>query len=199
MKKNMILVFVLIMSLTIFNSVFAAEFSADMINKAQGQTLQSKIYMKKNKIRLETKGEEAYSIVRTDKNVAWMVFPKDKAYMEMIPQGPQVQGEKLKGEVSRKYLGSETIDGRPTKKYEVILKDADISDKAYQWMATDLNYPIKISAVDGSWSTEYKNIKVGAQPDSLFELPAGYEKMAMPGMPGIAPGSGNVPGKKGKK
>lgn len=189
MKKNMILVFVLIMSLTIFNSVFAAEFSADMINQAQGKTLQSKIYMKKNKIRLETKGQEAYSILRTDKNVAWMVFPKDKAYMEMVPQVPQVQGEKLKGEVSRKYLGSETIDGRPTKKYEVILKDADISDKAYQWVATDLNYPIKISAVDGSWSTEYKNIKVGAQPDSLFELPAGYEKMAMPG----------VPGKKGKK
>lgn len=199
MKKNVILVFVLIMSLTICNSVFAAEFSADMINKAQGQTLQSKIYMKKNKIRLETKGEEAYSIVRTDKNVAWMVFPKDKAYMEMVPQGPQVQGEKLKGEVSRKYLGSETIDGRSTKKYEVILKDADISDKAYQWVATDLNYPIKISAVDGSWSTEYKNIKAGAQPDTLFELPAGYEKMAMPGMPGIVPGSGIVPGKKGKK
>ncbi|MBM4330849.1 MAG: hypothetical protein FJ117_06415 [Deltaproteobacteria bacterium] len=199
MKKLSIPVVILTIAFVFTGSVFAAEFSADMISKAQGEKLQSKIYMKKNKIRLETKGEEAYSILRTDKNVAWMVFPKDKAYMEMVPKGPQVQGEKLRGEVSRKYLGSETIDGRPTKKYEVTLKDADISDKAYQWVATDLNYPIKISAVDGSWSTEYKNIKVGAQPDSLFELPAGYEKMAMPGMPGIAPGSGKVPGKKGKK
>jgi hypothetical protein len=30
---------------------------------------------------------------------------------------------------------------------------------------------------------EYKNIKMGAQADSLFEVPSGYKKMAMPAMP----------------
>jgi hypothetical protein len=30
---------------------------------------------------------------------------------------------------------------------------------------------------------EYRNIKLGPLPDSLFELPAGYEKMAMPVIP----------------
>jgi hypothetical protein len=39
---------------------------------------------------------------------------------------------------------------------------------------------------------EYKNIKTGSQPDSLFELRAGYNKMILPGM-----GQGKIPGEKG--
>jgi hypothetical protein len=199
MKNFLIPLFVLTMNLAFFGNALAAEFSAYMNNKAQGQPVQSKIYMKNDKVRIETKGEEAYSIVRIDKNVVWMVFPKGKTYMEMVPHERQVPGEKLKGEVSRKYVGSETVNGYPTKKYEVTVKDGEMSDKAHQWVSTDLNYPIKISAIDGSWSTEYKNIKMGSQPDSLFELPAGYEKMAMPGLPGIVPESGSLPAKRGKK
>ena len=45
----------------------------------------------------------------------------------------------------------------------------------------------KTAAVDGSFTQEYKNIKIGGQPDSLFEVPAGYKKMTMPGVP---PGRG---------
>jgi hypothetical protein len=30
---------------------------------------------------------------------------------------------------------------------------------------------------------EYHNIKMGGQTDSLFEVPKGYKKMAMPAMP----------------
>jgi hypothetical protein len=200
MTKMGITAFGFMVSLAVLGHAFAAEFSADMINKAAGQTMQSKIYMKDNKIRMETKGEKAYSIVRMDKKLMWVIMPEEKSYMEMISdQLQQVPGEKMKDEVGRKYLGSETVNGYPTKKYEVTIKNGEISDKAYQWIATDLNYPIKIAAVDGNWSTEYKNIKTGGQSDSLFEIPAGYEKMAMPAMPGMGPGPGVPPGaKRGK-
>jgi len=200
MKKMGITAFGFVVSLAVLGHVFAAEFSADMTNKADGQTMQSKIYMKNNKFRMEPKGEKAYSIVQMDKKVMWVIMPEEKAYMEMkSDQLQQVSGEKMKGEVGRKYLSSETVNGFPTKKFEVTIKDGEISDKAYQWIATDLNFPIKIAALDGSWSTEYKNIKVDGQPDSLFEIPAGYEKMAMPAMPGMGPGPGVPPGtKRGK-
>jgi hypothetical protein len=59
----------------------------------------------------------------------------------------------------------------------------DKTINTYQWMATDINFPVKTAAVDGSWSMEYKDIKLGSQPDSLFELPAGYQKMSIPSMP----------------
>jgi len=200
MKKMGITAFGFMVSLAVLGHVFAAEFSADMINKAGGQTMQSKIYMKDNKIRMETKEEKTYSIVRMDKKIMWVIMPEEKSYMEMISdQLQQVPGEKMKGEVGRKYLSSETVNGFPTKKYEVTIKNDEVSDKAYQWIATDLNFPIKMTALDGSWSTEYKNIKVGGQPDSLFEIPANYEKKAMPAMPGMGPGPGVPPGiKRGK-
>jgi len=38
---------------------------------------------------------------------------------------------------------------------------------------------------------EYKKIKPGKIPDSKFEIPAGYEKFPIPGMPGGMP---DIPG-----
>jgi hypothetical protein len=37
---------------------------------------------------------------------------------------------------------------------------------------------VKSVDVKGQWSAEYKNIKLGEQPASLFELPNGYNRIA---------------------
>lgn len=178
MKK--ILTLLIIFSTTALSQTWAAEFIADVINKVRGKTFYAKIYMKANKIRLEQEGQQNYSIVRIDKNVVWLIFPKDKVYMEMVSYEPQTPASLLKGEIGRKLLGMETINGWETKKYEVTIKDEEKTIKAWQWISTALNYPIKISASDGSWSSEYKNIKMGSPPDSLFEIPAGFQKMEVP-------------------
>ena len=110
----------------------------------------------------------------------------EKMYMEMpidLSQKPKVE-EKFEGEIERKQVGTETIDGHPTKKYLITYKVSNKQDQVYQWMATDINFPVKTAAVDGSWMQEFKNIKMGSQPDSLFEVPAGYQKIQMPQMPG---------------
>ncbi len=49
-------------------------------------------------------------------------------------------------------------------------------------MATDIDFPIKSDDPNNEWVQEYKNIKVGPQPDKLFEVPKGYSKMEMPTM-----------------
>jgi len=104
--------------------------------------------------------------------------------MEMTADPKQApQGDKVTGEVSRKLIGKETIDGHSTEKYEVTFKDGNKTEKMYLWIATDIKFPVKMAAVDGSYTMEYKNIKMGAQADSLFEVPSGYKKMAMPAMP----------------
>jgi hypothetical protein len=41
---------------------------------------------------------------------------------------------------------------------------------------------------EGESSFEYRNIKEGGVADSLFQVPAGYTKMEMPGMPGMGKG-----------
>ncbi len=167
-----------------FICVSAMEFSADMISKSGGQSFTSKIYMKDKKVRTESRGQPGYSIVRQDKNVVWVVMPDTKTYMEMAydPAQSQVPTEKAQGEVSRKLVGKEKIDGHPTEKYLVTVKEKGKTSEIYQWIATDLKFPVKTAAVDGSYSVEYKNIKMSA-PDNLFEIPGGYQKVTMPAMP----------------
>ncbi len=158
--------------------VQAADFSAEVFNTYQGQATQSKVYVQAGKIRLETPGTEEYTILRTDKKVIWIVIPEEKTYLEIQSPNSQGAGEKMKGEVNRQYLSSETVNGYATKKYEVHYLDKDTLHKAHQWISSDLNYPIKISALDGSWSTEYRNIRIGSQTDSLFEIPQGFDRIS---------------------
>jgi hypothetical protein len=156
----------------------AADFSAEVVNTYEGQTTLARIFVQTDKIRMETRGTEEYTILRSDKKVIWIVVPEEKMYIEI--QSPQIAGSaaKMKGEIKREYLLSETVNGYPAKKYEVHYIDKDTLHKAHQWIASDLNYPIKISGLDGSWSTEYRNIQVGPQADTLFEIPEGFDRIS---------------------
>jgi len=169
------------------DTLMAKEMSVTVMSSSGGHTNQSKLYMKADKVRMENEmAGGSYTIVRRDLKKVWMVMPPSKSYMEMDEgkkEDAAIPEDKVKGEVSRKVIGSETIDGHPCTKYEVTVKVNDKTMNTYQWMATDINFPVKTAAVDGSWSMEYKDIKLGSQPDSLFELPAGYQKMSMPSMP----------------
>jgi hypothetical protein len=43
---------------------------------------------------------------------------------------------------------------------------------------------VKKQDENGTWTVEFENIHLGPQDPSLFEIPAGYQKMEMPaGMP----------------
>jgi hypothetical protein len=60
------------------------------------------------------------------------------------------------------------------------------------WYSPKIEYPVKIQikADDGEIALvmEYKDIKPGKVPASKFEIPAGYQKMTIPGMPPGMPG-----------
>jgi hypothetical protein len=194
MKKCIVLL--LMAGFFCFAGIAAAlEFSADTVMTAKGRTSTSKMYIKDKKVRMEMPGQQSYSIMRGDKNVVWMVIPSQKMYMEMKPDPsnkPKVD-EKIRGEVSRKLIGSETIGGHPTQKYEVTTKIDGRTEKMYQWMATDIKLPIKSASVNGDWTMEYKNIKMSGQSDNLFEVPVGYSKKTMPGMPSGMPKGMKIP------
>lgn len=182
--------FFLVLLLTIsFSGVASAiEFSADTVTTTKdGHKMAGKMYFKADKFRMDMKtNEDVTMITRIDKKVVWNVMTKQKMYMEMpidLKNKPKVE-EKYPGEIERKEVGRETIDGHPTTKYLITYKLDDKKNQVYQWLATDIKFPVKSAAVDGSWMQEFKNIKMGSQPDSLFEVPSGYKKMQMPQMPG---------------
>ena len=180
-KSFFLLVFVLLFS----GMASAFEFSADTITTHNGGvSTTGKIYYSTDRFRMDMKApNEMIMITRMDKKVVWNIMPKEKMYMELpfdLKNKPKV-GEKLEGEIERKHVGNETIDGHPTKKYLITYKYDNQKEQMYQWLAMDINFPVKSSAIDGSWGQEFKNIKMGSQPKSLFELPSGYKKIQMPG------------------
>jgi hypothetical protein len=182
MRKMFMAGLAIFFSLTLLSSAFAIELSADMVTKDGKKTVPGKFYIKGNKMRMEQKGNMDYFIFRGDKNAMWVVMPGDMAYMNLKvdPKMKPKAEEKMAGEVSRKQVGTETIDGHPTKKYEVTAKEEGKTSTYYQWQATDLNnFPIKTASTDGKWSQEYSNIKKTAA-DSLFEVPKGYASLAAP-------------------
>lgn len=180
MKKN-ILSALTVSVLLLAGAVSAQEYSADMVTRSGNQTMTARVFVAKDKVRMEM--PESIMIIRNDKKVSWMIMPSEKMYMEQpidMSKAPKTAKE-FAGEMERKSLGMETVDGQQTEKFLVVYKEGKKTVSVYQWIKDD-HIPVKIEAVDGSWSVEYKNLKVGPPADDLFEPPAGYEKMAMPSM-----------------
>ncbi len=156
---------------------FAADLTADTITKTGKKTSTGKVSVKGDKYRLETAYTPIFYIGRGDKGVFWEINGAEKTYAEgkLTPATKPKIDEKLPGEVSRKQVGQETIDGHPAIKYEVVVKEGNKNETYLQWWATDISFPVKLANANGNWSVEYKNIKKGAA-DSLFELPSGFSQ-----------------------
>ncbi len=169
----------------------AEDFSADMISNTKEGTIQGKVFFTKEKMRMETAGMS--TITRLDKNIVWMLMPKENKYMELPlqPDNIVIGKDKVTGEIERQLLGKETIDGKLADKYRIVYELGNRRQSIFTWVIADLDIPVKTVAEDGSWSVEYKNIKTGTQPGSLFEIPLGYQKVSYD-MPSL-PAAGNVP------
>jgi len=171
-----------------------AEFSATLVMESGGTTSTGKTYFTKIKQRTDINdaqsGQDAIAIIRLDKKVMWSLIPAEKIYMEMPIN--QQQTNPLTGDenvVKRERIGKEKVDGHPSIKEKVTVKDQDgTTTQMYWWQATDIGWPIKAEAIDGSWSYTYKDIKMGRQDPALFDVPKDYQKMTMPDMQ--APGRG---------
>ncbi len=159
----------------------AQEFLADMVSREGKETVTAKIVVAGDKIRMEM--PESTMIIRRDKDLTWMLMPAEKTYMEQpinMAQAPKATRE-FDNEISREPLGTETVDGQPAEKFKVTYKEKNKNVSVYQWLRAG-EFPVKVEALDGSWSTEFKNLKTGAQPAGIFEPPADYEKFAMPNL-----------------
>jgi hypothetical protein len=155
--------------------VRAEDFSADMINTVKGKVMKGKIFISKDKMRMES--QEAITITRMDKKIVWILMPKDKMYMEQAfdPAKAVSTAAKVSGEIERKQIGQEMIDGKMADKFQVVYSLGKKKETIFQWIVAGAGIPVKTAAADNSWSTEYKNIKKSRQPDDLFEVPAGYQ------------------------
>jgi outer membrane lipoprotein-sorting protein len=168
--------FAFVFALTVVAGAFAVELTADMVTKEGKITRNGKIYVKGNKCRVEKGSTPLYILVRGDKGLFWQVNNAEKTYIEakLTPDMMPTIDEKIFGETERKPVGTETVNGYPAKKYEVLAKKGKKAETIQQWFSTEYNFPVRV--VGSNWSVEYKNIKKGGVSDTLFELAPGLIK-----------------------
>ncbi len=169
-------------------------YSADLVTETNEGIHKSHMYAKGQKQRMEVseQGQKVINIIRSDKKVMWMLMPDEKIYMEMplMIQKEDITSRLTDPDVKmeKKFLADENVDGHPSKKYHVIMtRNGKKESSGFIWEAKDLNnFPVKWQEEDKKATVTWKNIKLGDVPDSMFEIPAGYKKMSMPGgMPGM--------------
>ncbi len=160
------------------DSARALEFQADQVTRIQGQTHRTNLFYKDDNWRLEHNdlGPVGVTIIRKDRQVMWFLLSRMK-HFKTVPydarQAPRIS-EHLEGEIAREEIGAETREGHPTILYQVTVLEADRAVVYYQWMATDIRLPLRLTRKDGSWTVEYRNVKLRPLSNQLFELPMTY-------------------------
>jgi len=155
-------------------------FDADVVSVVGQQTTYGRIFVSGDKMRLEKAGMTA--ITRMDKQVVWLLMPRDKMYIEQAfrPENIVPASEATSGELERTPLGKETVNGRVADKYLVTVRlDGKRTTTYILWLAADSALPLKTAAEDGSWRQEYRNVVAGVPDPARFEIPDGYKKFAM--------------------
>jgi len=133
-------------------------------------------------------GQKYISIMRYDRKVLWSLLPEQKMYFEMpIPAGAELAAgmkDMMKDvQVKRESLGSEQVGGYLCDKTRMTVTWQGITSTTIEWAAKELGgFVVKRQDEKLGEITEYKNIQIGPQDPSLFELPPGYTKMNMGGM-----------------
>jgi hypothetical protein len=160
---------------------WALEFTADQVTKIDGKSHKATVYYRDSMWRIEhhTMGPVNVSIVRKDKQVVWLLLSRMKHFKTM-PYSPDQDlrvSERLEGEVRREEIGSELREGHPTTLYEVTTRHGAQTDVYYQWVATDIHFPMKLAKKDGSWILEYQHVKMRSVPDYLFNLPVNFQPL----------------------
>jgi hypothetical protein len=210
MKKILLSVFVMCF---VFTAGASAEFSADMTSKMAGMTTSSKIYHKS----YDTSRTEAMgvTVISKDGN-SYQLFDQTKKYVlideeELKQQSPMAAADSFDEFVDQndfKKVGSEKLSGYKCDIYQgnIAYMEGQPPVSMKMWYSSKLEFPVKteteLPGGMGMAVNTLENIKIGRQPNALFEIPAGYtqatniqEAMGMGGfqMPSGGAGANEMP------
>lgn len=159
------------------------QYSVDMIVTAPGMPTSStmKMYVddQRSRAEIEMNGFKQVSIYRDNKVI--MLMPDNK-YMEMEVPNPTLNAiQSINDEAKWEKVGEEEVNGIPAIKWNVKTEIKEQPITSVIWTDKKEGYPVR-SEAEGA-VIDWKNLKVGSQDKSLFEIPPGYSKMEMPQMP----------------
>lgn len=199
--------FIVIFNLSTYESVDAAlmerpkvEYSADETMQTEDMSIQQRVFYTPTKERKEMVGSsmgegggEMIQIYRHDNKVIWQLMPSQKMYMEHVfgkMDKRQASQDLSQWSFEETAVGEDVLDGMKVTKYKTIATSADGKKFGGLSWRTKEGIPLKMDLLfkEGNekkrMMTELKNVKMGKQDASLFEIPQGFTKFDMAGMMG---------------
>jgi outer membrane lipoprotein-sorting protein len=115
---------------------------------------------------------------QTMKGIQWIDKERNVPLRQEMPNGQTTE---------LRFVAMENLGGRQVEKWEVVATMPNQPEShTFQWFDPELGLAVRQEFPTGMTS-ELTNIKVGKQPDELFSIPAGYERISVPqGVPGAA-------------
>lgn len=159
----------------------STEFMADRLMKWDGRVYRASLYCKGDMWRIEhnNPGPVDVTIVRKDKGVVWLLMSRTKRFktLPIDPQSEPTCHHDLSHETARNHIGTEILEGHPTTVSEVTVREGEQDVAYYEWLADDVQLPLRMARKDGAWIVQYTNLKVRRLSAQLFELPLNYRPL----------------------
>jgi len=170
------------------------EYSADSVLETAEVSMKGHVNYTPTRERREmvmgSGGDKMIMITRHDKKVAWTLMPSEKMYMEvsLAQASANAKDDTSKYKIEQTVIGPETVNGVSTTKSKIIMTGPKGEKMGGFMWTTKENIVVKMDAIaidkkqKHRYKTELTNLKIGKQDPKLFEVPAGYQKMSIPGM-----------------
>ena len=130
-------------------------------------------------------------IARLDRKLAWLLLPDQKLAIELGLDNFGLPAELLTGQGIRQTpVGQETVAGRRTTKVRVERAGAQNGNGRFDGFVWTTAEGIIMKVVGagenqgrtGSVDMSFSDVKIARQDPGLFELPAGYRRLALVGV-----------------
>ncbi len=137
--------------------------------------------LKNNKMRMEftAEGQTTVQLVDWDARLMYMYIPAQNMAMKMDISKAGASPTESITEYKPVVIGTETLDGKVCLVVEYMAEGT----KTKSWIWKEKGFPIRMETAgpQGTSVMEFKNIEFVDIPDSVFQLPAGVQIVAMPG------------------
>jgi hypothetical protein len=162
------------------SEAWALEFVAERVTRIDGHSRRESIYYRDNMWRVEPNdpGPVNIMIVRKDKGLVWLLLSRVSRFKTVNYEEAHAQlvSERLAGETAREIIGVEQLNGHPTVVSRITVATGGGNTAVYyQWFATDLQFPLRLTRKDADWLVEYAHVHVTHVSDFLFRLPRSYQ------------------------
>lgn len=126
---------------------------------------------------MNVSGQQAAVIIRSDRKQMMMLMDDQKMAMTMPLDLSQQPDPSLDPSAVWNKTGSETINGVACTRYDW----SSATTKGQAWVDDKRSVLIRVKDAKEGGQVDFIDYQLAPQKASLFEIPAGYKTMAMPG------------------